>query len=175
MKKKIFLFVCIIVAAYSNVHAQTIKLKTEFIGQSSYRIMKSETSEQIGNSKGSAMIYQANIHIPLSLKLNENNRPTSWSLDVNGTYSRLNNENFIKPLVIDEIMDLSLSLEHLRPLNEKWSMMASVGVGIYMPSTNLSQIGLDNVLGSIGAVFIRHLNPDLDLGGGLVLSNSFGY
>src|SRR5699024_335680 len=51
----------------------------------------------------------------------------------------------------------------------------TVGVGLYMPSTNFSQIGFKNVLGSIGAVFIRHLSPNLDIGGGLMLSNSFGY
>ena len=174
MKKKLFFFVCM-VAGYSNLNAQTIELKTEYMGQSSYRIMESETSEQIGNSKGSAMVHQANVNIPLFKKMNENNRPTSWAINVGGTYAKLNNKNFTEPLVIDEIMNLDLGLTHLRPLNEKWTMMASVGGGIYMPSTDLSQIGFKNVLGNVGAVFIRHLKPNLDLGGGLMLNNSFGY
>ena len=175
MKKRVFFFIVCMVATYSNINAQTIELKTEYMSQSSYRIMKSESSEQVGNSKGSAMVHQANITIPLFKKMNENNRPVSWAVNVSGTYAKLNNKNFTRPLVIDEILNVGLSLNHLRPLNEKWSMMATVGVGIYMPGTDLSQIGFKNVLGNIGAVFIRHLKPNLDLGGGLVLSNSFGY
>lgn len=178
LKKSVFFFFVCMVAMCSNIYAQNdvqIELKTEYMSESSYRIMKSESSEQIGNSKGSATIYQANVTIPLSVKLNKNNRPTSWAINVSGTYAKLNNKNFTKPLVIDEIFNVGLSLEHLRPLNENWSMMATVGVGLYMPGTDLSEIGFDNILGSIGAVFIRHLNPNLDIGGGLMLNNSFGY
>jgi len=94
---------------------------------------------------------------------------------VSGTYANLNNKNFKKPLVIDEIFDLGLSLKHLRPLSKRWSMLATVGIGSYMPSTNISEIGFKNILGSAGAVFIHHLNPNLDIGGGLMLNNSFGY
>ena len=53
--------------------------------------------------------------------------------------------------------------------------MASVGGGIYMPGTRFSDIRFKNVLGSVGAVFICHLNPNLELGGGVALNNSFGY
>lgn len=44
-----------------------------------------------------------------------------------------------------------------------------------MPGTRFSDIRLKNVLGSVGAIFIYHLRENFDLGGGVVMNNSFGY
>jgi hypothetical protein len=134
-----------------------------------------DSSMNIGNSKGSAMVYQGGINIPLSMKLNENNRPTAWSISAGGAYAKLNNMNFTEPLVIDEILNIGISLNYLRPLNDKWSLKAGLGGGIFLPSTDLSQIRYKNTLASMSAVFIRHLKPNLDLGIGLALNNSFGF
>src|SRR5699024_8110586 len=143
--------------------------------ESSYRVMKRESSDQIGNSKGSAMVQQAHITIPLFRKVNENNQPTSWAINVSGTYANLNNKNFKKPMVIAEIFDLGLSLKHLRPLSKRLSMLATVRIGSYMPSTNISEIVFKKILGSVGAVFIHPVNPNPEIGGGLMLNNAFGY
>lgn len=172
MKKMLFLV--FMIAGYLSVDAQ-IMFKTEYFGESSYRVTEGDTDEKVGNSKGSAIVYQGGINIPLSMKINENNRPTIWAISAGGAYAKLNNKNFTKPLVIDEIMSLGLSLNHLRPLNDKWSMMAMIGGGIYMPSTRFSEIRFKNVLGSVGTVFICHLKPNLELGGGIAMNNSFGY
>lgn len=171
--KKVLLLVFMI-AGYLSVDAQ-IMFKTEYFGESSYRMTEGDTDEKVGNSKGSAIVYEGGINIPLSMKLNEKNRPTMWAISAGGAYAKLNNKNFTKPLVIDEIMNLGLSLNHLRPLNNKWSMMVMIGGGIYMPSTRFSEIRFKNVFGSVGAVFICHLKPNLELGGGIAMNNSFGY
>jgi hypothetical protein len=161
-------------AGYAGAYAQ-VMFKTEYFGKSSYRMTKGDTDEKVGNSKGSAMVYQGGINIPLSMKLNENNRPTMWAISAGGAYAKLDNKNFSEPLVINEIMNLGLSINHHRPLNDKWSMMASIGGGLYMPSTRFSEIRFKNVIGSIGAIFIYHLKPNLELGGGIAMNNSFGY
>lgn len=160
--------------AYTNVHAQ-IFFKTEYFGSSRYRMSEGDSSQNIGNSKGSAVIYQGGINIPLSLKMNDKNRPTMWSISAGGAYAKLNNKNFTEPLVIDEILNLGISLNYLRPLNDRWSLKAGIGGGIFMPTTDLSQIRYKNILASASAVFIRHLRPNLDLGFGLALNNSFGF
>lgn len=98
-----------------------------------------------------------------------------WAISLGGAYAKLENKNFTDPLVIDEILNLGLSLSHLRPLNDKWSMLIAIGGGIYMPCTKLSQIRYKNILGNIGAIFIYHLKPNLELGGGIAMNNSFGY
>jgi hypothetical protein len=171
--RKLF-FSALLIVASLGVNAQIV-FKTEFLGRSSYRMSDGETNEKVGNSKGSAIVYQGAVHIPLSVKFNENNRPTRWSLNIGGAYVKLNNKDFTDPLVIDEILNFGVSLNHLRPLNDKWSMMATIGGGIYMPGTNFSKMGFENILGSAGVVFIRHLRPNLDLGGGLAINNSFGF
>lgn len=174
MKKGISVFIFMIVG-YSGVNAQQLMFKTEYIGNSNYRLSENGRNEKVGNSKGSAVVFQGGVNIPLYKKMNENGHPTSWSLNVGGAYTKLDNKNFTEPLVVDEMLNLGVSLNHLRPLNDKWSVMATIGGGIYMPGTNLSKIGFKNVLGSAGVVFIRHLKPNLDLGGGLAVNNSFGY
>lgn len=172
MKK--ILLIAFILIGYTNINAQ-IMFKTEYFGKSDYRMTEGDRDEKIGNSKGSATVYQGGINIPLSMSLNDNNRPKMWSISAGGAYAKLDNKNFTEPLVIDEIMNMGLSLDHLRPLNDKWSMMASIGGGIYMPSMKFSEIRFKNVLGSVGAIFIYHLKPNLELGGGIAMNNSFGY
>lgn len=158
----------------TKAHSQ-IEFKTEYIGKSKYRIIEGDTDQRVGDSKGSAIVYRGGINIPLSMTLNEDNRPTMWSVGAGGAYAKLKNKNFTEPLVIDEVMNLGLSLNHLRPINDRWSLMASVGGGIYMPTTRFSQIRFKNVMGSGGVIFIYHLKSNLELGGGVALNNSFGY
>jgi len=172
MKKALFLL--FMSAVYSGIQAQ-IMFKTEYFGKSSYRMTEGDIDEKVGNSKGSAIVYEGGINIPLYMKLNENNRPTMWSISAGGAYVNLDNKNFTEDLVIDEIMNIGLSLNYMRPLNDKWSMMATIGGGIYMPGTRLSQVRTKNILGSAGAVFICHLRQNLELGGGIALNNSFGF
>ena len=90
-------------------------------------------------------------------------------------YASLNNKNIAEPLVLSEILNLQMSLFHVRPLSEKWSMMASVGVGVYTDDTRFSRLRFRNVLGSAGLVFVRRILPNLELGAGLALNNAFGY
>ncbi len=173
--KKVLYFLLITVA-YSGIIEAQIMFKTEYFGTSSYRMTAgNDYDEKVGDSKGSAIVYQGAINVPLSMKLNENSRPAMWAISIGGAYAKLDNKNFTQPLVIDEIMNLGLSLNHLRPLNDRWSILATIGGGIYMPTTKLSEIRLKNVLGSIGTIFIYHLKPNLELGGGIALNNSFGY
>ncbi|PXV61118.1 hypothetical protein CLV62_12652 [Dysgonomonas alginatilytica] len=171
---KLLLIYVFISVVCIQVDAQ-ISFKTEYFGKSNYRIMEGDTDEKVGDSKGSAMVYQGGINLPLSIKINENNRPTVWGINAGGAYASLNNKNFTEDLVLDEIMNLGLSIYHMRPLNDKWSLMASIGAGIYAPTTRFSQIGFKNVLASGGVIFIRHLKPNLDLGGGIAVNNSFGF
>lgn len=156
--------------------SQQASFKTEFIGKSGYWFLPNgdKPKEKIGNAKGSSIIHQGSLSIPLSIKMNENNRPTAWGVGFSGAYASLNNKNFEDDMV-SEIMNLQLGIYHLRPLNDKWSMRASVGMGVFTPSTDFSKIRFKNVLGSAGVIFIRHLKPNLAIGGGLAINSSLGY
>lgn len=170
------LLICLFIIGITSTNSSAqFFFKTEYFGTSGYQVTEGDSSQKIGNSKGSAMVYQGGINIPLSVKMNEKNRPTMWSIGVGAAYVKLNNKNFTEPLVIDEILNVGLSLNYQRPLNDRWSFRAGVGGGIFMSGANLSQVGFRNVLGSVSAVLIRHLRSNLDLGGGLALNNSFGF
>jgi hypothetical protein len=170
------LLICVFIIGIASTNSSAqVFLKTEYFGTSRYQVTEGESSENIGNSKGSAMVYQGGVNIPLYMKLNEKNRATMWSVGAGGAYVNLNNKNFTEPLVIHEVLNLGLSVNYQRPLNDRWSLKAGVGGGIFMPGADLFQMRFKNVLGSVSAVFIRHLRPNLDLGGGLALNNSFGF
>src|SRR5690606_10782835 len=60
-------------------------------------------------------------------------------------------------------------------LSEKWSLRASIGMGLFMPTTDLSGLNFRQILFSGGVVFIRHINPNLDIGAGVAINSSLGY
>ncbi len=133
-----------------------------------------EKAEKVGNSKGSSLVYSGSISVPFYMKMNENNRPTAWGVSLGGSYASLDNHDFTTDMV-SEIMNLSFGFFHMRPLGEKWSMMASLGAGIFTPHASFRDIGWEHILGSGGVIFIWHLRHNLDLGGGLAANNSLGY
>lgn len=156
--------------------AQQLSFKTSYLGKSGYYYLPpgEQPKEKIGDGKGSAMVYQGAVSIPLSMQMNANNRPTAWGIGVGGAYVSLQNQNFTDQMV-SEIMNLQVGVYHLRPLNDRWSMRASAGVGIFAASTDFSNISFKNMLASGGVVLIRHLNPRLDIGGGVAINSSLGY
>src|SRR5690606_32280650 len=142
--------------------AQEVFFETEYLGNSGYYFLPpgEQPREKIGDGKGSAMVYQAGVGIPLSMKLNENNRPTAWGIGFGGAYVSLKNQNFSERMV-SEIMNLQLGVYHLRPLNDKWSFRANVEMGNLMRSTDFAKMSFTSVLVSCGVVVIRHLNHQL--------------
>ncbi len=158
-----------------------ISFKTEYIGGSHYMrkywpddIEDEVPAEKVGNSKGSAIVYSGSASIPFYMKMNENDRPTAWGIGLGGSYANLNNRNFTSDMV-DEILNLNVGLFHIRPIGERWSMMASLGAGVFAPFDKFSKIRWEHVLGSGGLMFVWHLRPNLDLGGGVAVNNSLGY
>lgn len=91
-----------------------VSFKTEYIGTSPYMYMPSgddKPSVKVGDSKGSAVVYQGMANLPLSMKKNENGQPTVWGVGVGGAYASLKNQNFTDDMV-SEIMNLQLGIFH---------------------------------------------------------------
>lgn len=176
MKLVSLLLATLVTLLWLEGKAQEVSFKTEYIGNSGYYYLPpgEKPSEKIGDGKGSAMIHQGAVNIPLSMKIGQNNRPTAWGVGFGGAYVSLKNQNFSEYMV-SEIMNLQLGIYHLRPLNDRWSIRASVGMGVFTPSTDFSKIRFKNVLASGGAVFIRHLKPNLAIGGGVAINSTLGY
>ncbi len=174
MKVRAFL-----IAALSVVCLQgysQISFKTEYLGSSSYWLDKGDDPrERVADSKGSAVVYQGSISLPISVRIDDNEKPIIWGVGLSGSYASLSNENFTENLVISDIMNLELGLFHKRPISRKWTLMATAGVGAYAPSTAFSHIRAKHILGSVSTVFICRIRPNFELGGGLAVNSTFGY
>ena len=172
--KEIFTFIILLLGV--NSFAQ-ISVKTEYIGNSEFYDAVADTNT--GN--GSAMIYSAGAMVPLSMQASAEDDPykraTIWGVALNGTFVKMDNHNFpIGKELPSQVMNLGATVLHLRPLKERWSMLMALGIGSYTPENQLSAIHIgENVLANGALVFIWHWRPNLEIGGGVALNNSFGY
>ena len=172
--KEIFTFIILLLGV--NSFAQ-ISIKTEYIGNSEFYDAVADTNT--GN--GSAMIYSAGAMVPLSMQASAEDDPykraTIWGVALSGTFVKMDNHNFpIGKELPSQVMNLGATALHLRPLKERWSMLMALGIGSYTPENRLSAIRIDeNVLANGALVFIWHWRPNLEIGGGVALNNSFGY
>lgn len=172
--KEIFTFIILLLGV--NSFAQ-ISIKTEYIGNSEFYDAVADTNT--GN--GSAMIYSAGAMVPLSMQASAEDDPykraTIWGVALSGTFVKMDNHNFpIGKELPSQVMNLGATVLHLRPLKERWSMLMALGIGSYTPENRLSAIRIDeNVLANGALVFIWHWRPNLEIGGGVALNNSFGY
>ena len=172
--KEIFTFIILLLGV--NSFAQ-ISIKTEYISSSEFYDAVADTNT--GN--GSAMIYSAGAMVPLSMQASAEDDPykraTIWGVALSGTFVKMDNQNFpIGKELPSQVMNLGATALHLRPLKERWSMLMALGIGSYTPENRLSAIRIDeNVLANGALVFIWHWRPNLEIGGGVALNNSFGY
>ena len=172
--KKIFTFIILLLGV--NSFAQ-ISVKTEYISNSKFYDAVADTNT--GN--GSAMIYSVGAMVPLSMQASAEDDPykraTIWGVALSGTFVKMDNHNFpIGKELPSQVMNLGATALHLRPLKERWSMLMALGIGSYTPENRLSAIRIDeNVLANGALVFIWHWRPNLEIGGGVALNNSFGY
>lgn len=155
----------------NDTNAQ-ISFKTEYIGNSP---LLDDNGNRIADSEGAALVYKGGINIPFSTKVDKKNLPIIWGIGASASYTSFNNEKITEDLVLSEMLGIQATLYHIRPLNEKWYMMANIGLGIYTPNTKLSKIRYRNFLGNIGVIFIKKIRPTLEIGFGTAINNTFGY
>ena len=173
MKNTITLIALLIVV---SAFAQ-ISVKAEYIGNSKFYDAVADTNT--GN--GSAMIYSAGAMVPLLMQASAEDDPykraTIWGVALSGTFVKMDNHNFpIGKELPSQVMNLGATVLHLRPLKERWSMLMALGIGSYTPENRLSSIHIgENVLANGALVFVWHWMPNLEIGGGVALNNSFGY
>lgn len=171
MKRNLLTAICCLlplgywVSAQSGISAE---LKTEYIPSSNY--IRPEDSVKT-NSKSDFKRATLNLSIPLSMKKDSAGRVKAWSMLLSGSYARMSHKDYETPLFPNEMLNAQVGLQHMRPLGKKWSMMMTAAVGVY---TDMEKIDFDDVLGQGGILFIHHFNPNLALGGGPVLTTTFG-
>ncbi len=169
----LFLLLSTATRAQSGISGE---FKVDYVPFSKYvRPMDSTKTNAESNFKRAQIAFE----VPLSLKMDQYNRPRLWSIFVNGSYARMENKNYeIQSLPAqfqegfpNELLNTQIGVKHLRSLSPSWSLLTMLSVGVY---TDMVEINKDDVLIQGGVLFIKQFNPNLAFGMGPVLTNSFG-
>lgn len=136
-------------------------------------LSSSSLKDKEGNKYGSGDLQKIAGHytIPLSRKLNERNQPTAWGMTLSASYSIMNNKGEAQNLNPDHVLNTNLTVSHLRPLSGRWSLLASLGCGIYaIPN----EVRWQSLLANGAFIFAYRLRNNLSIGIGGGVTNSYG-
>ncbi|MDR2039064.1 MAG: DUF6268 family outer membrane beta-barrel protein [Bacteroidales bacterium] len=156
------LFLSVIVV---EIRAQ-VTVKSEYMTGSSY---KNKDGEDFGS--GDFLKVSGRYHIPLSVKQNDLGQVTLWAASLNTAYGILGNNGMARDLNPDKILNAGINLTHMRPISDKWSLLATLGGGIYSAHDAITG---KSILVNGGVIFMYKIGNNFDLGAGLGLTNSFG-
>ena len=134
---------------------------------------ESSLKDDLGNEygSGSLMMVSGRYNLPLSVRHDDKGRLVAWSATVNAAYGVFHNKGQARELNPDNLLNASLNISHIRPLSDKWSIIASVGGGVYAP---LDGVSMKTLLANGAIIFVYKLRKNLDLGIGAGLTNSYG-
>lgn len=94
-----------------------------------------------------------------------------WSVGLSADYVTMDNTGEAAAINDSRVVNAGMSVNCLQPLTRKWSLIASLGAGVFAPA---DEVRLKSILGSGGAIFVCHINGNLDIGCGAGVSNSYG-
>ena len=136
-------------------------------------ISSSFLRDEAGNRFGSGDMWRfsGRYTLPFSLKQNDRGQLLSWLATLDCSYALLRNNGIAAELNPDRILNASLNVSHLRPISERWSLIISLGCGVY---TSPNQIAWLSILANGAVIFVYKLRDNLDIGVGAGLTNSFG-
>jgi len=168
--RHIFLAFLFLSCGFFQLSAQ-LNFSTEHIGRSKHRDVN---NKETGGS-GDAVIFSGNAQLPFAVKIQEDNRIKAWMISLGSSYTKFNNNELMAGRSPEEIFNNRVGVMYLRPVKEKWSMLLSVGAGIYSAHTNIGSTRFDEVLFDGAVLFLWHLRHNLDVGFGVAINSSFGY
>ncbi|MCX2454101.1 DUF6268 family outer membrane beta-barrel protein [Pedobacter sp. PLR] len=168
----LLLFILLISLESKAQELSGFRLKAEYIPLSRY-IPETKVGEtgQKTEQKSDMRRLEGAISIPLSMKVDSLGRAKVWAVTLGGSYAKIKNQNYEVQLFPDELLNASVGLMHLRPLGKSWNMLFMASAGVY---TDLKGISSQDILVMGGVIFIKQFNPNLALGVGPVVSNTFG-
>lgn len=121
--------------------------------------------------KGDLQRVRARVSVPLSSAMDDKGQPRVWTLTLSASHGWLENEGLARELNPARILNANLSVSHMRSIGEKWTLIASLGAGIYAPT---DYVTFKSVLANGGAIFAYRLADNLSIGLGAGLTNAYG-
>lgn len=169
----LFLLASIAARSQSGISGE---FKVDYVPFSKYvRPMDSTKTNAESNFKRAQITFE----VPISLEMDQYNHPKLWAVFLNGSYAKMQNKNYeIQDLPVEfqggfptELLNAQIGVKHLRSISPSWSLLIMASVGVY---TDMVEINKDDVLIQGGVLFIKQFNPNMALGLGPILTNSFG-
>lgn len=155
--------VCLLCSVPSFAQGQ---IETEYFPESSFK-------DADGNKNGSGNLWKISgrYTLPLSVTHNDKGQIYAWTATLNCSYGIFENKGLAAKINQEKILNCSFNISHLRPLSRKWSLITSLGGGIYSAPTDIT---FKSVLANGAILFIYKLRENMDIGVGAGLTNSYG-
>lgn len=136
-------------------------------------LTSSSLRDKDGNKYGAGNMQRISgrYTIPLSKTVNEREQPTAWSMTLAASYGMMDNRDGAQDWNPDRILNAGLSVAHVRPISERWSLIASLGGGIYASPEDVSW---QSLLASGAFIFVYHVHDNFSVGVGGGVTNSYG-
>ncbi|GFH99548.1 hypothetical protein IMSAGC004_01952 [Bacteroidaceae bacterium] len=164
--KNLYFILWIVLSLFPVFTFAQVKIDTEFFPESSFR-------DADGNTNGSGNLWKmsGNCTFPLFVKHNDKGQLYAWTATLNCSYALLENKGLASKINQEKMLNCSFNISHLRPLSHKWSLISSLGGGIYSAP---NEITLNSVLANGAVLFIYKLRKNMEIGIGAGLTNSYG-
>lgn len=136
--------------------------------------LPSSLKDDDGNRVGKGDLYKISgrFTLPIALRGTPFSEDFSvWAVTVSSAYATMRNDFDNGVVAPEQILNASVSVSHVRSLSERWSLIASLGVGVYSPP---DEISMDGVFTSGACVFAFRVLDNLSVGLGAGLTTSYG-
>lgn len=152
--------------AMLQLQGQQLEITAGYLSQSEFA-----DHQKISHGKGELYRIGLKYNQPLYAKQNENGDPTLWTMAIQGHLYDLRGTDEAAKQNPDDILNASANVTHIRPISEKWSIIATLGVGIYSAP---DEISWSSLLANGGCLFIYKASSTFSIGGGIGLTNAYG-
>lgn len=150
-----------------NAKAQKLEISNEIITSSEYEDSK---DNRLGN--GYIDVIRATYDQPLSVKFTEDKKPILWRSIVRAQYGHMENNGQATTYNPDDILNATVNIMHIRPIGERWTLMATGGIGIH---STFDDFTWRDIFINAAAVFSYKHNDKLDYGFGVAAITTYGW
>lgn len=129
-----------------------------------------------GNKQGkvNTLLLKGNINLPFYTNMSQDRKKIRmWSGFISGKYMKMNETTSPEVYPFKKILNMYAGISHYRTLTDKWSLSVIGGMGVCTDDTRFSRIGWNNAMVYGMGTAIYRVNNNLDIGGGLILTNAF--
>lgn len=124
--------------------------------------------------KVNTLLLKGNINLPFYTNMSQDRkRIRMWSGFISGKYMKMNETTSPEVYPFKKILNMYAGISHYRTLTDKWSLSVIGGIGVCTDDTRFSRIGWNNAMVYGMGTAIYRVNNNLDIGGGLILTNAF--